>query len=201
MINNLLLVIPKWCAVSLLILMLSGCSTAPVQIVDAYSSKEREHLYKLVHWEFEGRLAIAGNKDSWSANIFWEHISADDKLKLAGPLGQGAVIIQLSGNNVMIDRGNGDVRWSERPEEFINKEVGMFVPVKSLRYWVVGLPMPAVDFQEMGRGFKQSGWVVEYKQMQSVKGQLMPRKIAVSNDELKLTLVIDHWDFGDVETK
>jgi outer membrane lipoprotein LolB len=155
----------------------------------------------LTHWELEGRLAIANKKNSWSASIFWEHAPGQDKLKLAGPLGQGAVIVQLSGNKVMIDRGDGNVQWSERPDEFVSKELAIFVPVKSLRYWVIGLPEAFVDFQEIGEGFKQNGCLVEFKQMQSVGGQLMPRKIGVSNDQVKLTLVIDRWNFIDAKTK
>jgi outer membrane lipoprotein LolB len=174
-------------------LMLSACSTVPVEPEVHYSKLAREHLYKLDQWSFEGRLALTGKSDSWSASINWGHRPDDEKIKLSGPLGQGATVIQLSGDLVTIDRGHDQVQSSTQPEEFINQQLGMFVPVHSLRYWVIGLPEPTSAFVETATGFKQAGWFIEYKQMQFVDEQSMPRKIMVTNERVKLKLIIDQW--------
>jgi outer membrane lipoprotein LolB len=109
-------------------------------------------------------------------------------------MGQGAVVISLTGNLVVIDRGGGDVQSSTQPEEFINQQLGMFVPVRSLRYWVVGLPEPSRSYTETDIGFNQAGWQSEYKQMQVVDdGATMPHKMTVMNKQVKLKIVIDHW--------
>lgn len=181
--------------------LMSACSFAPVEPDAHYSRAARLHLYELEHWSFEGRLALTGQKDSWSANIAWEHGPGEEKIKLSGPLGQGAVVIQLTGNVVTIDRGGNDVQTSTRPEEFINQQLGLIVPVQSLRYWVVGLPEPAQSFQETAAGFNQARWLSEYKQMQSVDGESMPRKITVMNDQVKLKVIIDHWILNDTKTR
>ena len=178
-----------WC----LVLILSGCSTAPVEPEVHYSKIAREHLYQLERWSFEGRLALTGKNDSWSASINWGHRPDDEKIKLSGPLGQGTAFIQLTGDLVTIDKGDGKAQSSEQPEEFINQQLGIFVPVHSLRYWVVGLPEPTSAFVETTSGFRQAGWFIEYKQMQSVDNQSMPRKITVTNERVKLKLVIDQW--------
>lgn len=176
-----------------LVLLLSACSTAPVVPDAVYSRSARLHLYKLAQWSFDGRMALTGKNDSWSANIIWEHGPDKEQIKLSGPLGQGATVIRLTGDFVTIDRGGGDVQSSAQPEEFINQQLGMFVPVQSLRYWVAGLAEPTQAFVETGGGFKQAGWLVEYNQWQSVDGQSMPRKITVMNDRVKLKLIIDQW--------
>jgi outer membrane lipoprotein LolB len=178
-----------WC----LVLMLSGCSTVPVEPEVHYSKIAREHLYQMERWSFDGRLALTGKNDSWSASINWGHRPDDEKIKLSGPWGQGATVIQLTGDLVTIDRGDGQAQSSEQPEEFINQQLGVFVPVHSLRYWVVGLPEPTSAFVETASGFRQAGWFIEYKQMQSVDNQSMPRKITVTNEQVKLKLVIDQW--------
>jgi len=108
-------------------------------------------------------------------------------------LGQGATVIQLTGDLVTIDRGNDQVQSSTQPEAFINQQLGMFVPVHSLRYWVVGLPEPTSAFVETATGFKQAGWLIEYKQMQSIDDLSMPRKITITNEQVKLKLIIDQW--------
>ena len=183
----------KWLGWWCLVLMLSACSTAPVEPEIHYSKIAREHLYKLERWTFDGRLALTGKNDSWSASINWGHRPDDEKIKLSGPLGQGATVIQLTGDLVTIDRGDDEVQSSTQPEEFINQQLGMFVPVRSLRYWVVGLPEPSSAFVETGTGFTQGGWLIEYKQMQQVDDQSMPRKISVTNERVKLKLFIDQW--------
>jgi outer membrane lipoprotein LolB len=178
-----------WC----ILLMLSACTTAPVEPEVHYSRLAREHLYKLERWSFEGRLALTGKNDSWSASINWGHKPDNEKIKLSGPLGQGATVIQLSGDLVTIDRGGGREQSSTQPEAFINQQLGMFVPVRSLRYWVVGLPAPTSSFVETANGFSQAGWLIEYKQMERVDAQTMPHKITVTNEQVKLKLVIDQW--------
>jgi len=158
-------------------------------------------LYELEHWSLEGRLALTGQNDSWSANISWRHSPGAEKIKLSGPLGQGAVAISLIGNIVTIDRGGDDVQSSTQPEEFINQQLGMFVPVRSLRYWVLGLPEPSRPYKDTNAGFNQAGWLSEYKQMQSVNNDgAMPHKMMVMNNQVKLKLIIDRWDLNDTKT-
>lgn len=176
-----------------LIFLLSACSIVPVEPSAHYSRAVMQHLYELEHWSFEGRLALTGQNDSWSANISWEHSPEAEKIKLSGPLGQGAVIISLTGNVVTIDRGGNDVQSSAQPEEFINQQLGMFVPVRSLRYWVVGLPEPSRPYKDTDVGFNQAGWLSEYKQMQPIDDGSMPQKMTVMNNQVKLKLIIDHW--------
>lgn len=173
--------------------LLAACSVAPVEPGIHYSRAAMLHLYELEHWSFEGRLALTGRNDSWSANISWEHSPHAEKIKLSGPMGQGAVVISLAGNVVTIDRGGNDVQTSTHPEEFINQQLGMFVPVRSLRYWVVGLPEPFRSYKDTDAGFNQAGWLSEYKQMQPVGDGAMPQKMMVMNSQVKLKLVIDHW--------
>jgi outer membrane lipoprotein LolB len=189
----MLRIITKWLGWCFFVSMLSACSTVPVEPEVHYSKLARAHLYEMERWSFEGRLALTGKNDSWSANINWGHRPDDEKIKLSGPLGQGATVIQLTGDSVTIDRGHDQVQSSTRPEEFINQQLGMFVPVHSLRYWVVGLPEPTSSFVETATGFTQSGWLIDYKQMQPVDNQSMPRKITVTNEQVKLKLIIDQW--------
>ncbi|MFU8788955.1 MAG: lipoprotein insertase outer membrane protein LolB [Methylobacter sp.] len=189
MANNKLLRLWLGC----LFALLSACSVAPVEPGMRYSRAAMDHLYGVERWSFEGRLALTGQADSWSASISWEHNPGSEKIKLSGPLGQGGVVISLAGNVVTLDRGGDDVQTSTQPEEFINQQLGMFVPVQSLRYWVVGLPEPSSAYKDTNDGFNQNGWLNEYKQMQAVNDGFMPHKMTVMNNQVKLKLVIDRW--------
>ncbi len=193
MVKNKVLRVASGLWVGCLLSLLSACSVAPVEPGMRYSRAAMDHLYDVEHWSFDGRLALTGQSENWSASISWEHSPEAEKIKLSGPLGQGAVVISLTGNRVTIDRGGDDVQTSTQPEEFINQQLGMFVPVQSLRYWVVGLPEPSSAYKDTDAGFNQDGWLNEYKQMQAVNDGVMPQKMTVMNDRVKLKLVIDHW--------
>ena len=181
------------------VLLLSGCSTLTVTPDVTYQANHnvQNALYDLQHWSFEGRIAIVTKNDVEQANISWSHFPSEDLIKLSGPLGQGAVMIQLNAEGVTIDRGGGDIKTSANPEAFINQEIGLFVPVTSLRYWVVGLPEKSVDTKAIDSGFEQSGWRSQYKAMQSVKNYLLPRNMTVTNETVKLKLFIDQWSLDE----
>ena len=178
------------------VLMLSACASVSTMPDGFYSQVARAHLYDIQGWRLEGRLAITAPNDSWSANIEWNHQPDVEKIKLSGPLGQGTVVIELAGNVVKIDRGGGNVQTSNQPEQFINQQLGMFVPLQSLRFWAVGLPESGQAFQETADGFVQDGWLVAYKGMQNSGAEAMPHKMAVTNERMKLKLIIDQWDIN-----
>lgn len=177
--------------------LIQGCATRPVVSKAEYDLSERSHLSDIITWSFHGRLAMHGKEDSWSASINWLHTDGIDKLKLAGPLGQGAVSIVLTGNAITIDRGNNNPMTSNNPDVLVRQQVGVFVPVQALRYWVVGLTRPGVDFDVQPDGFVQSGWIVHYPELMRVDNELMPRRIVVFKKNIKLKLVIDQWVLND----
>ena len=144
---------------------------------------------------------MSGTEDSWSASINWRHKGDTDKIKLAGPLGQGAVSINLTGNAISIDRGNGNPLASNNPDALVRQQVGIFVPVQALGYWVAGLTQPDVEFEVLSDGFIQSGWTVHYPELMHSGEELMPRRIIVVNKKLKLKLVIDQWVLNDNSKK
>ena len=181
-------------AAACLTLLLVACATEPAILDGKYASTDKARLYNLQNWTLAGRLAISAPNDSWSANIEWRHQPNLEKIKLSGPLGQGAVLIELTGNAVKIDRGGGNVQTSNQPEQFINQQLGMFVPLQSLRYWAIGVPESNIAYQTTSDGFVQNGWLIAYKAMQQVNADMLPHKLAVSDARVKLKLIIDQWD-------
>ncbi|MGR9046270.1 MAG: lipoprotein insertase outer membrane protein LolB [Gammaproteobacteria bacterium] len=177
----------------LLIALLAGCAVKPVGVVSKFNRNEREGLYRLTSWAFDGRVAVKSVDDSWTANISWKRRLEDENIRLSGPLGQGGVAIHIGDNFVSIDRGDGEVSYWEPSDAFISEQLGFYVPLKSLRYWVVGLIDPDTAFEDIENGFVQNGWTVLIRQMQRTGFGMMPRRIDVSNQDVKLKLIIDQW--------
>ncbi len=186
----------KQVGVACVVLILSSCASLSPVPDGFYSPAVRSHLYEIKKWHLEGRLAVTAPNDSWTANIDWGHLPSSEKIRLSGPLGQGAVAIELNKEGVKIDRGGGNIQASNKPEEFINQQLGLNVPLQSLRFWAVGLPESGSSFQETSDGFVQDGWLIAYKEMQKTDSGMMPRKMAVSKDNMKLKLIIDQWELN-----
>lgn len=178
------------------VLLLAGCASVPSQPDGLYSHAVRSRLYDIKSWRLEGRVAIASARDSWTANIDWDHLPDLEKIRLSGPLGQGAVAIELDDKGVKIDRGGGNIQSSTEPQAFINQQLGLSVPLQSLRFWAIGLPEAGAPYQETVDGFVQDGWLVAYKEIQKAGNEMLPRKMAVSNAHVKLKLIIDQWELN-----
>jgi len=139
---------------------------------------------------------MSNSRDSWSASIDWFHEKNMERIDLSGPLGQGAVKIVLLPGLIIIDRGDGKTGYSTDIETYIEQQLGFIVPVKVLRFWVLGLPAPKQKFVKLEDGFEQCLWKIHFINFIAVRNNLMPRKIIVEKDSAKLKLVIDQWIFN-----
>lgn len=185
----------KFAVIVMLLLQLLGCATAPeVVLQDSYVAIAKQPLKKLTKWKFEGRMAISSAKDSWNANVKWQHKTGLDQIGLSGLLGQGATLIAIADDWVTIDAGKGPIEQSNDPDAFVSEQLGVFVPVQALASWVIGLPAKKTREVVNQEGFEQDGWLVSYKEWEKAGDRLMPHKIYVKNDQVKLKLIIEQWD-------
>ena len=186
----------KYKPVFLLILttFLVSCADVPVKSTTPFQLSGRDHLYSKASWSFTGRMSITDENDSFSASIAWKHQDQQDELELAGLFGQGRTLVELTDDGVVIDNGDERIQYSGNVDELVSRQVGVDIPVSALKYWVLGLVEPEVEYGVLEKGFVQSGWNVSYQQMQVVGQNVMPRKIRVEQEDVKLKLIINHWD-------
>lgn len=175
---------------------MAGCDLIRTEDVKAYSRANLSYLYSQKKWLFEGRMVLISQQDSWSAQMIWNHDADLEKVKLVGPLGQGGLVISLAKGKVRIDKGSGNVFESNEPAELVARETGIIIPIESLRYWVLGLPDPLQSFHDTDGGFVQLGWLCEFKQIITSNLGLVPKKILISNDKVRMKLIVDKWDMS-----
>ena len=120
------------------------------------------------------------------------------ELRVSGPFGIGAASIAGSENNVTVRTRSGTYQ-SDDPEGWIAKKMGWTLPLGGLRYWVLGLPSPyseaEIELNPQGQilALEQNGWRLAYSEYQSAQGYDLPRKFEVSNDNVRLKVVVDAW--------
>ena len=145
-------------------------------------------------WKFEGRLAMNHDKESVSASIIWEHKPESDVIDLSGPMAQGRIKISVTDTMLQIDDGEQVQSYEGNPEQILLDQLGLNMPVKSLKYWVQGVNDPSVAFDPAEDGFVQSGWSIHYKSMQKLSQVNLPYKMSVENERTRLKLIVDQWN-------
>ena len=174
-------------------ILLTGCAQQPIKQAGEYRLQAMQHLYAQTNWQFEGRLAVAAEHESFSASINWQRRQASDVIELVGPLGQGRVLITVTAMHVVVDDGDKRSVYLESADRVFAKYFGIAIPVQAFRYWLLGVVEPEQDYTEVEKGFIQHQWRVKYRQMQMHGDELLPRKINIEKEHTKIKLVIDQW--------
>ena len=120
------------------------------------------------HWQLTGRIGVSATGRSYHAALFWQQWDRRYTLRLVGPLGQGALLLDGDAQRVVLRTGRGERVVAEDAGALLARYVGVAVPVTSLRYWVRGLPAPDVphrrvlDAQGRLHRLVQNGWTMDY---------------------------------------
>jgi len=182
----------------LLGLGLSACALQPAPMPPPQSwAKRQAELVTLVHFNLSGRISSNAAAVP-SARLNWRQTGPSFEALLSGPFGAGAVSISGTPEDVLLRNSQETVRTAQ-PEAWLRERVGWSLPVRSLRYWVLGLPAPGDyvqqvwdDRQRLGV-LVQSGWTLKFEQYQLVERWELPRLLVLERGDLRVKLLIDEW--------
>lgn len=155
---------------------------------------------KLAKWVMDGRIGVHSSNDSWQANLVWGHDERQDRLRLSGPLSQGLITIIVQKDLIYINEGDGVEHLAREPEAALRAKLGFSVPLRSLRYWVLGVPNPEVSWQvvspETRGAFEQEGWRVTPSGRSAMGEYSLPERLLVEGSGIRLKIVVDQWGPG-----
>lgn len=152
-------------------------------------------------WEFAGRIGVSAGQEGFNGKLWWRQNGPVFRARLSGPLGAGTVFINGDGDEITVTDGDGGVTELQDAEAELRQMYGWTIPVRSLRYWALGIPDPAApaqtEFGEDGqlRKMRQENWEVDITQYREGGGQQMPRRLNAVSDDVKVRLVVDNWIF------
>ena len=147
-------------------------------------------------WQLDGRAAVAVGTQGWQASLNWRQRPGSTEVHLAGPLGIGAVVLKKTADGLSL---NG----SPPSEAMINQlqdKLGFDLPLDNLRYWLVGVPNPAgasefkLNDQDRIPQLTQDGWTVAYDHYMPVGSDVLPSRLVLSREGVRVRIAVDHWD-------
>jgi outer membrane lipoprotein LolB len=189
--------------IPLLLLLLSACSTmpshSPVADPEMAWQERQYHLAALDDWTLAGRLAIQSDHEGWHVAINWEQQNQNYSILLTAPLGQGSLKLDGNADSVTLLTDEGETLSASDPGELLYRRFGWRIPVKALRYWVLGVPAPGArrdeQLDEYGRlvQLQQDGWEIHFLDYEPRMGIELPGRVFVNNHQAKVKLVISDW--------
>lgn len=201
--------LPLLVIILLVAVLSAACTTVATVSPDAtnqennFSNLRAQQLAVVQSWRFKGRFSLVTESEAWSGKMHWIQQSDSEYLiQFSDPAGQGAM--QLIGNGELAELrlANGDSYQAADADALMRQETDWDLPIKSLWYWVRGLPDPglpkkvSLDEQGLYTTLQQNNWVVNYKSYHQGDSYALPRKITVENETLKLRLIVMDWITG-----
>jgi len=191
--------------VTLLLLLLSGCSALPPTTSQAAREqawqRHQQTLASLEQWQLVGRIALIDESQAWHARIDWQQQQQRYTLRLTGPLSQGSLELRGTPQQVVLRDADGE-RVATDPAQLLAAEVGWQVPVAALRYWVLGLPDPTQPAQRQLNDsghltqLQQARWQIRFSDYQPYAQYTLPTQLHASSADGSVKLIISQWQPG-----
>lgn len=187
------------------LLALTACATRPAATGAEYEAGWRKHkasLETLDDWQIKGRIAVRSEDDGGSASFDWQQQGDQYRIRLRGPFGQGAVVMNGDADGVWLHRADHSPVFALNPERLLEQQTGWRVPVSGLRYWLRGLPVPDEQhrYQLDNKGYlldiKQRDWQIDfsnYNAYNALNNRVLPTRLKLHHQPLRVKIIIDAW--------
>lgn len=186
-------------------MLLAGCAarqTIQLPEMDDWSTRSAV-LGRAENFEFSGRIAVSAGEDGFNGKIRWLQEGDTFKATVGGPLGIGTVRIEGDGRAIVHTDKDGVRTVLEDAEQELLYRYGWTIPVRSMRFWALGLPDPTAPAQtelnseQQLAKLIQRNWTVQISRYRVSSGQSMPNLLSASSAETRMRIVFDKWSFFD----
>ncbi|MDP3558802.1 MAG: lipoprotein insertase outer membrane protein LolB [Legionellaceae bacterium] len=195
------------------LLMLNACSTLPPAehigegtLSPSAPEKTSENIKDpavdkkmFTAFELNGAMFARRVQQSWTAQVFWRQQSTKVyNIRLMGPLGQGAIVIEGRPQGVVYREGN-TVLKSDNANTLLRKKTGVGLPVDDLYYWIRGIPAPGpIKEQQWDSAHHltklvQGAYTIEYQQYGQWNGHVLPMRLTLHGSNMMAKMVIKKW--------
>lgn len=193
----------------LFIIALSGCSQfdhsnsdEASQLMTVAWDQHKQKLEQIKNWSLSGKIAIYIEKERQSANLHWRQTGEDYSIQLTTFIGTRILQVTKNSEGVEIINDEGEKFVGQDASTLIRElSPGLDLPIASLQQWIKGNPVDAsyqLNDQQLvsdllGKDENSGLWAVNYQQYQLYGNNLLPRKIELKQDHIRVKIAINQW--------
>lgn len=147
-------------------------------------------------WQLDGRAAVAVGTQGWQASLNWRQSGVAVEVHLAGPLGVGALTLRETPEGLSLNGAPPSATVIAQLQD----RLGFELPLDDLRFWLLGVPDPGAAFemtrndQDRAQRLTQAGWTLNYDRYMPVSGDLLPARLVLSREGVRVRIAVDHWE-------
>ncbi len=194
----------------LLLLLLTSCNMWPVTHMKRYfhyiSPEMRlARFQNFNYWRVEGVFSVQcyglpHAKPFTVTRFSWKNFNKKNfTLRLESTYGDFDTTVMVEYNDVLIWRDFKYPFHIRRPEQYMQQELGWHLPMRSMAFWLRGMPAPVpfvAHYNEFGLidVLQQQGWTIRYKTYTDLDGYDVPRSMTMIGQGVFISIVMNQWD-------
>lgn len=178
-------------------LISQGCSTPRTLLNHDHTVRS---VLELQSWRTEGKMAIIQEHHNLSTNFKWHQQKHHITLNLTNSLGFGTATLTSDNNTFKLVTSDGQRIETADGEELLANKLGVKIPLKSLYFWLRGLPDPNLKITKQRRdennlltNLSQEGWQLEYASYKPYDRIYLPCKIYLVTPKIRIKIFIINW--------
>lgn len=207
---------PRWIVVLGIMLtttLLGGCATAPPPKPAAPSAHDQEawqrhqaKVRQITNWNCVGRAAVRAGHQGGTVNVSWQQLGSIFHVRLTAPLDQGTVEMTGDAHRMLITDSQGHRTLTTQPQKALARMTGWQLPIGALPDWIRGLTHTddatySLDSHGRLQTLSDGGWKIAFNRYQNVASRVfLPAKLELVKDDLRVRLLIRHWDLSPDQT-
>ena len=193
---------------SLVLLVLSGCSSTPseeIPVLTKQTPQQRTiHLAQLQQWKVTGKIAFIEKKSRNSATLSWKVDEKKDTQQLNLTSYLGINVLQLNSNNNSHEiKVDGKTYRGNNLAALVHSITGLTLPTHALTYWLKGIPYQENDRisyhettklpQTLSSTYNNERWQVKYANYQQINNYTLATKFTIKKNDLMIKIAINDW--------
>lgn len=156
---------------------------------------------ELASFNISGRASIRYEGGGEYVRFAWQADKENQTIQFYSPIGTPIAYLTVTPSQATFQQGK-TTHTAEDAESLMQSLIKWHLPIKSLRYWILGLADLNYAAQwrqdELGWHLDQSGWQIYFTDYvyldQAGKKIYRPKRINLKNINLSIKMVISEWE-------
>lgn len=191
------------CVVALAGILLGGCATTHIRpnvnpaVALARWHDQKRMVSRISQFALDAQIGASGSFGT-SGSLRWVQKGQSFYFHFAGPFDTDAITINGTPTETTIHSASRTIRTSN-PEAYLRQHLRWTLPIAGLRYWALGLPIPATSsslrYSDTGtlRYLRQDGWTIRYQSYREVAGYVLPAQLRARTKDTEVRIDIYRW--------